>query len=222
MLTAAVRLCGAQPIELGIVRDEPPSLRERLAQGLEADLLVVSGGVSAGDLDLVPEVLAELGVEAVFHKVRLKPGKPLWFGIRRGERPDASGSDASGSAETLVFGLPGNPVSSFVCFEIFVRPAIARLAGQDPSAKLCSRPARLTSQFVHRGDRPTFHPALLETALLETGHGQASSSVAPLRWAGSADLRGMAAANALIMFPAGDRTFAVGELVDVMPLRPPE
>ncbi len=96
-------------------------------------MLVISGGVSAGVLDLVPGVLAELGVEQVFHKIRLKPGKPLWFGVQQ-----ADGGD------TLVFGLPGNPVSSLVCFELFVRPAIARLAGRD-GGMLTETQARLAT-----------------------------------------------------------------------------
>ena len=95
------------------------NLRSLVEEGLAADVLLLSGGVSAGKFDLVPEVLAELGVEEVFHKIALRPGKPLWFGVKD-----------FGDRRTLVFGLPGNPVSSFVCFELFVRPAIAALAGR--------------------------------------------------------------------------------------------
>ena len=118
---------GGMPIDLGIARDEPADLRTKIEQGLAADVLMISGGVSAGVLDLVPAVLRDLGVEQVFHKVNLKPGKPLWFGTRK--------------LRTLVFGLPGNPVSSLVCFELFVRPAIAKLSGRDPSTGLRQLPA---------------------------------------------------------------------------------
>jgi len=211
MLAAALRRCGARPVELGIARDEPDELRRRLAEGLASDLLIISGGVSAGALDLVPGLLRELGVEEVFHKIRLKPGKPLWFGVRRGE----AGSAQKNAAPTLVFGLPGNPVSSLVCFELFVKLALARLAGREAIAALAGTSAELTSEFVHRGDRPTFHPAVLSHA-----SGQ-SPSVTPLRWAGSADLRGLAEANALAVFPAGDRTFAAGESLTVLPLGGP-
>ena len=83
MLAAAARRIGAVPIELGIARDDRAELREKIKAGLAADVLVISGGVSAGVLDLVPAVLSELGVEQVFHKVSLKPGKPLWFGVHR-------------------------------------------------------------------------------------------------------------------------------------------
>ncbi len=110
MLAACVVRAGAIAQGLGIAGDEPAELRRLIAVGLKADVLVVSGGVSAGVLDLVPGVLAELGVEQVFHNVNIKPGMPLWFGA------------SPGQPAKLVFGLPGNPVSSYVCFELFVRP----------------------------------------------------------------------------------------------------
>lgn len=199
MLAASVRRAGGTPLELPIGRDEREALRERIAAGLQADVLLLSGGVSAGVLDLVPEVLAELGVRKVFHKVSVKPGKPLWFGMHD-----------RGQSQTLVFGLPGNPVSSLVCFELFVRPALSRLGGR-AFAGLAAVSARLASEFVHRGDRPTYHPALLD----ESPEG---ATVEPLRWHGSADLRGLASANALVHFPGGDRTFSAGERLETFRL----
>jgi len=199
MLAAAAASAGAAAHDLGIARDERALLRERIAAGLEFDVLVLSGGVSAGVLDLVPGVLAELGVEQVFHKIRLKPGKPLWFGVR-----------SSASGDKLVFGLPGNPVSSLICFELFVRPAIARLAGRS-DGQLVERQARLASERTHRGDRPTYHPARLSWP-----NGEAV--VEPLRWQGSGDLSAVAAANALACFPAGDRTHAAGEKIRILEL----
>jgi len=187
---------GASAIELGPARDELADLRQRVAEGLDANILVLSGGVSAGVLDLVPQVLAELGVEQVFHKIKLKPGKPLWFGVRRGRRP------------CLVFGLPGNPVSSLVCFQLFVRPAMASLAGQQGHGLTRVR-ARLASGFQHRGDRPTYHPAVFDSA------GEAPT-IEPLRWQGSADLFGLSLANALAHFPAGDRHYAAGESIEAV------
>ena len=198
-----------RPVELGIARDEPEELRRRLAEGLAFDVLIISGGVSAGALDLVPGLLRELGVEEVFHKIRLKPGKPQWFGVRR-NKAEAAGEN--GNSSTLVFGLPGNPVSSLVCFELFVRLALARLAGREATAALSGTTAALAAEFVHRGDRPTFHPAVLNRP------SGLAPTVSPLRWAGSADLRGLAEANALAVFPAGDRTFAAGESLTVLPL----
>jgi molybdopterin molybdotransferase len=199
MLTAAVEQAGGRPIDLGAARDSRDVLRHSIASGLAADVLVLSGGVSAGVLDLVPGVLAELGVEQVFHKVRIKPGKPLWFGIL-----------ASGPAPKLVFGLPGNPVSSFVSFELFVRPALSQLAGRGFNGLATCR-AVLTHSFIHRGERPTYHPAVLRQSA-------AGATVEPLAWKGSADLRGLAAANALVQFPAGNRTFAAGEAAEVLVL----
>ncbi len=196
LLAGLVRQAGAMPEELGIARDEGPDLTARIAAGLDSDVLVLSGGVSAGVLDLVPQALAELGVRQVFHKVNLKPGKPLWFGVQR----------RAGGGSTLVFGLPGNPVSTLVCFELFVRRAIQKLNREEPGG-LAQRTARLTCEHQQRGERPTYWPA---------AHSTASGSVTPLAWQGSGDLRTLADANALACFPAGERTFRTGEEIDVL------
>jgi molybdopterin molybdotransferase len=217
LLAAAARRAGAIPIELGIARDEPAELRAKIEQGLSADILVLSGGVSAGVLDLVPGVLADLGVEQVFHKVRLKPGKPLWFGVNRPrskvQSPKFSGSDlgpwTTDLGPCLVFGLPGNPVSSLVCFELFVRPAIAKLTGRGASPGLRQLPSQLAAEFKHSGDRPTYAPAVVRRV------GDALTAQ-PVRWRGSADLCGLTAANALAIFPAGDRIWQAGEAIDVL------
>jgi molybdopterin molybdotransferase len=168
---------------------------------LKEDVLVISGGVSAGVLDLVPEVLSGLGVQKIFHKVRLKPGKPLWFGVA-GDRDRTK----------LVFGLPGNPVSSLVCFQLFVRPALGVLAGGAPTA-LPQTEACLTGPFVQRGERPLYHPGRLRR---HSGQLQ----VEPLTWHGSADLKPFACANSLILFPAGDHRCEAGDVVTVLPFTP--
>jgi len=201
MLTALATSAGAVPRNLGIGRDEPEELRRLISQGLECDVLLLSGGVSAGVLDLAPAALLESGVEQVFHKVKLKPGKPLWFGVKPASDP---------SQTKLVFGLPGNPVSSFVCFELFVRPALGRLAGCDD---LSTPPisARLAVDHLHKGNRPTYFPAVLRE---EDGR----LVVAPVSWKGSADLRSLADANALVHFPAGDRQFNAGDQLEVIKL----
>jgi molybdopterin molybdotransferase len=113
-LAAAVREAGGEPAVLPIVRDDRQALRGQVAEALDADVLLTSGGVSVGDLDFVKETLDELGVERLFWKVAQKPGKPLTFGRRE---------------RRLVFGLPGNPVSALVCFALYVRPALRRLQG---------------------------------------------------------------------------------------------
>jgi molybdopterin molybdotransferase len=202
MLCGLVTQAGGCPHDLGIGRDDPAELRRLMASGLEADVLVMSGGVSTGDHDFVPRVLRELGVEPVLHGVRLKPGKPLWFGVaKRGDR------------QKLVFGLPGNPVSCLVCFELFVRPALGALGG-DPNRGLRRATYRLAKPFEHRGDRPTYYPARLRDQGGEV-------RVEPLAWQGSADLRALAQADALALFAAGSRHYDAGDLVTVLLLERP-
>jgi molybdopterin molybdotransferase len=199
MLAALSARDGCEATVLPTAPDELRPLRESLARGLGHDVLLISGGVSAGTRDLVPAALAELGVEKVFHKVRLKPGKPLWFGVgpaRTEGRPGA-----------LVFGLPGNPVSGLVGFLLFVRPALRRLAAW-PDVADPTVPAVLASPFRHRGERPTYHPS----RRAEGG------SVVPLDWAGSADLRNVASADGFAVFPAGDRDYPIGEPVRFLPM----
>jgi molybdopterin molybdotransferase len=201
MLLAQVARAGAMPHNLGIARDNPASLHERIRAGLDsADVLLLSGGVSAGQLDLVPGALAEEGVAVGFHKVRMKPGKPLLFGTAQG--PDGK--------KRLIFGLPGNPVSSFVCFELFVRPALRCLAGYR-SLELPIVAAELTVDFTYHTDRPTYYPARLELATR-------CWRVEMLPWLGSADLRALLPADGLAMLPAGDRSYRAGELLDVLRL----
>ncbi|MCI0334690.1 MAG: molybdopterin molybdotransferase MoeA [Planctomycetes bacterium] len=217
LLAAAAARAGAHAIELGIARDKREKLRRWVEQGLVADVLVLSGGVSAGKFDLVPEVLAELGVEQVFHKISLRPGKPLWFGVKH-----------DGERRVLVFGLPGNPVSSFVCFELFVRPAIAAMAGRGFEGLPTVR-ARLTHAFVHAGGRESFLPATVSgvsgsvlnvAPSFESRIAAASSPadlwVAILPWQGSADLVTLARANGLVRLSAAEQQLNPGTLLDVI------
>jgi molybdopterin molybdotransferase len=188
MLTAQVRRAGALACYLGIGRDTRESLVPLVQSGLDASVLVLSGGVSAGNRDLVPTVLQEVGVTGRFHKVQLKPGKPLFFGTRGG---------------TLVFGLPGNPVSALVCFELFVRPALRVLLG-DRNPIRAPVQAALAAEFSYQTDRPTYYPAILE----ETADGR---TVQAVPWFGSPDLRGLGQANALMVLPAGATRMARGD-----------
>jgi len=118
-LAAQVKECGAIPIQLGIAKDRKEDVLEKLGQGLRADVLISSAGVSVGDYDFVKEALGDLGMERVFWGVAMKPGKPMAFGMIRGKP---------------AFGLPGNPVSSMVSFEQFVRPALLKMMGADAVA----------------------------------------------------------------------------------------
>lgn len=216
MLGGLARALGAGPVfESAIAPDEPSGLRDLLRAALigprdagsgtnptgldrgRTDVLLVSGGVSAGTRDLVPSALIDLEIEPVFHKVHVKPGKPLWFGVgpRRGGRPGA-----------LVFGLPGNPASGLVGFLLFVRPAIDAMAGRTP-ARADRVAGRLGVPFAHRGDRPTYHPARLE-----------GGRIIPLDWAGSADLRTVALADGFAAFPGGDHSYLEGDEVPFLPI----
>lgn len=203
MLVAQIRRAGAVPVEIGIARDERADLRAKIEAGLECDVMLLSGGVSAGKLDLVPSELEAAGVEQVFHKVQVKPGKPIWFGVR-------AASDADGIRNTTyVFGLPGNPVSSMVCFELFARAAIRKLRGEtDPQPM--PRTVPLSQDHLARGDRPTYYPARLDWA-------DDGPSVTLVNWHGSADLRATVYANGMVQFPAGDHHFQRGEHVEFIP-----
>ncbi len=146
-IAAAVTEAGGIPVRLGIARDELGPLRERLVQGLGADVLVTTAGVSMGDRDLVRQVLAELGVASVFFTLEVKPGHPTAFGTL---------------GNTLVFSLPGNPVSTLIMFEQLVRPALLRMQGHRSLFRPLV-PAVLDEKLPHRGGRVTFSRVKLES-----------------------------------------------------------
>jgi molybdopterin molybdotransferase len=202
MLVAAAKRAESDAVELGIARDNREELAHWIEKGLAADVLVLSGGVSAGKFDLVPKMLAELAVVEIFHKIALRPGKPLWFGAKD-----------DGERRVLVFALPGNPVSSLVCFELFVRPAIAALSGRH-FAEAATVRASLTHAYDHSGGRAACLPARLTTAADQ----MSAPTVEVLAWQGSADLATLTRANALARFPVEPRTFEPGAILDVLPL----
>jgi molybdopterin molybdotransferase len=214
MLLAAIERLGAKAVELAIGRDDREQLRPLVEQGLAADALVLCGGVSAGKFDLVPDVLAELGVMQVFHRVALRPGKPLWFGVKTGA-----------DRQVLVFGLPGNPVSCLVCFELFVRPTIAALAGRGFLGPTVTS-ATLLHEYHHKGGRESCLPARIspvpainrqpphEAVVEGSAGGQRTVQILP--WHGSADLATLARANALVRLPADTLELASGARVDVI------
>jgi molybdopterin molybdotransferase len=193
MLAAALAALGADTESLPAVADDEAAHREALERGLAADVLVTSGGVSVGPHDLVRRIEADLGVEEVFWQVAVKPGKPVSFGVR---------------GQTLVFGLPGNPVSSLVGSELFVKPALRALQGlRDPLPRF--EPGRLTAalrrspardQLVRARSR--LDPDRPELAELEPLSGQESHMI--VRAAG---------ADALALVPRGDGELAEGAAV---------
>jgi molybdopterin molybdotransferase len=221
LLAALVVAAGCEAVPLGIARDDREHLRSKIDEGLDCDVLLLSGGVSAGVLDLVPQVLKEAGVEQVFHKVNIKPGKPVWFGVgeRGGVSPPRKSEDGGRKSEDgdrrsdigarcLVFGLPGNPVSTLVCFELFARTALRKMLELAP-AEPQSFPAVLTAPAENRGDRPTYHPA--RVALGSDGR----LLVTPIRWAGSGDLRATAEANGVAVLEANG-SYKEGDSVGAM------
>ena len=206
MLTAALARMGAEAAEVAIGRDERDELRRLIYEGLAADLLVICGGVSAGKFDLVPDVLRELGVEQVFHKVALRPGKPLWFGVK-----------TLADRRALVFGLPGNPVSCFVCCELFVRPALAALAGR-PFALAPTIAATLCHDYQYKGGRTSYLPARVTTSTQRAGPAAeaARATVEMLPWHGSADLATLTHANALVRLGTVAQRLPAGSVVDAL------
>ncbi len=191
-LSAQLRLMGLEPEYLGIARDEKEKLKRLMRKGLEHDVLIVTGGVSMGEYDFVKEVVKELGLEVVFSRVAMKPGKPTVFARKAGK---------------LIFGLPGNPVSAFVAFENLVRPALGRLCGFD-RPQLPRVRGRLVAGLKQHPGRTAFLPAWVTIG--------AETTVEPLRWKGSADIIGFARANAAVIFPRDLETMAAGETVEAV------
>jgi molybdopterin molybdotransferase len=193
-LSAQVTAAGGVPVGLGIAPDREDALREMIERGLDSDLLLLSGGVSMGKFDLVEEVLAELGAEFFFQGAAIRPGKPLVFGRVR---------------DRFFFGLPGNPVSTFVTFELFVRPAIAMLGGRGFEPPVLLR-ARLAKPCRQRIGLTMFMPARVCVQ-------NRDPVVELVNWQGSGDLVGTAAANCFLVIHPDQTELAAGDWVDVMP-----
>ena len=187
-ICAQVEEAGARPTALGIARDDLDDLRRKICQGLEEDILIVSGGVSVGKYDLVEKVFAEFGVEVLFDKIAMKPGKPTVFGHR---------------GQTYVFGLPGNPISTMVAFHMFVRPLILFLLKAENTAPKVLE-AKLEAPAKCDPER-----AALVPALVRFDGGQ--YWIRPAPWKGSSDLVGLSRANALIMIPRRSGTLESGQ-----------
>ncbi len=192
-LAAQATLAGADPIDLGIARDDPAELARAIERGRGADVIVTSGGVSVGDHDEVRAAFERAGVERVFWRVAMSPGKPVLFGTWNG---------------ALVFGLPGNPVSSMVAFECFVRPALRRMQG-DREPERVHVPARLAAAMRGAGTRRHFARVNVE----RRGAELVAIEVEPK---GSGNLRSMVRANGLAVVPEGTQTLRAGEIVDVL------
>jgi molybdopterin molybdotransferase len=198
-LAGLARRAGAEIVDVGLVPDEPVELERRFGAALEnCDAVITTGGVSMGEYDLVADVFARLGVREIFHKVAIKPGKPIWFGMR-GNRP--------------VFALPGNPVSCLVCHEVFVRPALAKMEGAGP-AELEER--RRLGRWEGGTPRPNPRQQNLPVTITEDAGGVLA--LEPLAWSSSADIVGLAAADGMVIIPPGE-TLEPGAIVSFRPLR---
>jgi molybdopterin molybdotransferase len=195
MLTALTVRGGGLPRYLGIARDDFAITKSLIGEGIDvSDVVLIAGGVSVGDHDLVPSVLKDLGVTTHFRQVRVKPGKPLLFG--------------TSPKGKLVFGLPGNPASSFVGFELFVRPALRILGGHKQAGPRTIK-LPVAEGIAETNDRPTYRPATLE-------QGETGWSVRPLPWSGAPDLLGLQPADALLVLAPGDTRVDRGAIMDVV------
>lgn len=196
-LAAAVKLCGAEPIIIGIARDNKESHVALLSEGLKADVLITSAGVSAGDRDLVRETLVELGVVEEFWKIGIKPGGPTAFGLK---------------GSTPVFSLPGNPVSTMITFEEFVRPALLKMMGH---TKVFRRTVRgyLADKIQKKPGKLNF---LRVRVTLEEGRYLASTSGDQ----NTGILKTMLRSNAIALLPADRSEFEAGAEVELHLLDP--
>jgi molybdopterin molybdotransferase len=195
-LSAQAMLACAAPIALGNVPDSPEDMRVRIERGLKEDVLVISGGVSKGKYDLVEAVLQEMGGELFFDAVAIRPGKPAVFGICR-NKP--------------VFGLPGNPVSTMVTFELLVTPALDLLSGTQPRP-LALLKARVGTAVKEKAALTHFLPAQLTWD-------SSGAVVKEIDWQGSGDIVALAQANCFLVVPESRLEIAVGEWADVLPIR---
>lgn len=193
LLAAQVAGAGGVPKMIGVSPDRSEPLKRLLKQGLEADLLVISGGVSAGKYDLVEQELAGLGAEFYFEGAAIRPGKPVVFGRAGGK---------------FFFGLPGNPVSTFVTCELFVRPALGMLSGARFAEPLFLR-ACLSQPLPHKTGLTMFIPARVERV-----NGTPTASL--VDWQGSGDLAGLAAANCFLVAHPDQAALAAGDWADVL------
>jgi molybdopterin molybdotransferase len=209
LLGALLLKCGVSAIAVEHCRDDRQSLGDAIKRGMKNHVLIISGGVSVGEHDLVKEALRELGAKIEIWRVAVKPGKPFLFGWFERETVDSAGETPAGSTgmmpvlhKCFVFGLPGNPVSAFVTFLQFVRPAILRMMGAT-NLDLPQVPAKLAFALTNGGDRPHYIRGKLEHGkFMPTGRQESHA------------LFGLSQANALLRVAAGQSVKA-DEIVDV-------
>ncbi len=200
-LAAQIAQAGGDPILLPIAPDEPKALRHLMEEGLKSDLLLLTGGVSMGRYDLVEQLLSEMKAEFFFTGAKIQPGRPVVFGRCAAPSP--------GRGAKYFFGLPGNPVSTMVTFELFARPMLEALAGMSPR-RLVFVHARLKSEIRVKPGLKRFLPAIL------CGEFE-RSDVELVPWQGSGDIAATAKANCYIVIPPDREHIPAGEFVAILP-----
>ena len=198
-LAAQIQQAGGEPVVLPVAPDERQELRRLIDEGLKSDLLLLTGGVSMGRYDLVEQVLSEMHAEFFFTGAKIQPGRPVVFG---------KCSPNSGKPHTYFFGLPGNPVSTMVTFELFARPMLEALAGQSARQRQFLH-ARMKKELHIKTGLKRFLPAILSGEF-------EYPEVELVRWQGSGDIAATARGNCYIVIPADRESFAVGDSVAVM------
>jgi molybdopterin molybdotransferase len=201
-LSAQIQRAGGQPVLLPVAPDEPQALRQLIELGLRSDLLILTGGVSMGRYDLVEQVLSEMHAEFFFTGAKIQPGRPIVFGKCDPAAPTRE------KPVTYFFGLPGNPVSTMVTFELFARPMIEALAGQSPS-KVRFLHARLKGDIRIKTGLTRFLPAVLSGEF-------ENSEIELVPWQGSGDIAATARANCYVVLPPDREKIPAGEWVPVM------
>jgi molybdopterin molybdotransferase len=208
-LAAQIQAAGGEPVLLPIAPDEPARLRELIRDGLEADLLLISGGVSMGKYDLVEQVLADFNAEFFFTAVNIQPGRPTVFGqVLCGAGTPAREGSSTPPAHKYFFGLPGNPVSTMVTFELFARPMVEALAGMQPKHLIFLR-AQSKSEIKTKTGLKRFLPAILSGEFEQ-------AEVELAGWQGSGDIAATARANCYIVIPPDRERIPAGEWVPVL------
>lgn len=201
-LAAQILVAGGEPVLLPIAPDVPERLRELIIEGFEADLLLLAGGVSMGKYDLVEQILADFDAEFFFTGAKIQPGKPIVFG-------QAAGADARArDQQKYFFGLPGNPVSTMVTFELFVKPMLAAFAGMLPQ-KLVFPRARLKTEIKVKIGLTRFLPASLSGDFQD-------AEVELVPWQGSGDIAATARANCYVVVAPDQERIEAGEWVPIL------
>jgi molybdopterin molybdotransferase len=213
-LAVQIQQAGGEPVLLPIAPDEPRRLRELIEQGLQSDLLLMTGGVSMGRYDLVEQVLAEMHAEFFFTGAKIQPGRPVVFGrVPCGADTPVREVPAQppllNEAHRYFFGLPGNPVSTMVTFELFARPMLEALAGMSPRP-LTFLHARLKSEIRIKPGLKRFLPAILSGQYED-------SQVELVPWQGSGDIAARSRSNCLVVIPPDREHIPAGEWIAVMP-----